>query len=249
MADNCDESAGSGQKVCCGENSASSLRASGKATLDAYASRGVSMRCLTTGLWRSCSVRSVRSFHIRNFANENMDSTTSSETSQPLTSLMACATRRQMAATSMPASSRDNSPSPTPRSSLKSCRSISSNVGLKRASSSWDVIVKPDRALLRFSVTGNKIRGALMRWPGLSSRFHTRKPSARNMVLAPPSCIALRAPRYRSISRASMSGAGSRMKTSRLPSASLACSWRTSSFSRVSCSALLRGSAPSMRSG
>lgn len=75
---------------------------------------------LDHGLWRSASERSERSFHIRYLANENIDRTTSSLTSQPLMSLIAWATVLQINATSRPESSFGSAPSPMPRLSSKS---------------------------------------------------------------------------------------------------------------------------------
>ena len=178
-----------------------------------------------------------------------MDSTTSSLTSQPRTSLIASRTRAQMPVMSSPASSRGRSPAGTPSSSWKSWRSISTSVGLKRGSSSCACSVKPERALLRSSVTGSRISGARTRTSGLSGRLQTRKPRATNKVLAPPSCSALRAPRNSSTKRLSSSSGSRSMKTSRRCSASSACAPRRSSRLRASCNGWLRGSLPCMSSG
>ncbi|MNP33965.1 hypothetical protein D3C76_1272290 [compost metagenome] len=186
---------------------------------------------------------------MRYLANENIDSTTSSLNSHPGMSLMACPTLFQMPAISRPESSRGNSCSREPKPNSKSCRSISIRVGLKRGSSSWSTMVNPERALLRSSVTGTKTNGALYFCPALSSRVQLRKPMARKSVLEPPSCSAVRAPRYSSVSRTSISLDVSATNTSLRLSASSACRRRTSSRSRCSYRARSLGSAPSMRSG
>ena len=159
-AESWDESAGSGQKVCCGVYSASNRLGFGKLTCDAKASRGVSIKWRTTAFSRNWSVRSAKSFHIRYLANENADRTTSSDTSHPGMSRMAFETVFQMAEMSSPASSRASSPSVTPRFNRKSCRSISIKVGLNLGSSSCMASVKPARTLLRFNVTGSRMSGA-----------------------------------------------------------------------------------------
>ena len=178
-----------------------------------------------------------------------MDSTTSSLTSQPRMSRMAVRTRCQMPWMSRPSSSRGSSAAAMLSSSWKSWRSISISVGLNSASSSCSCSVKPERALLRPRVTGSRISGALTRTCGLSGRVQTRKPRAMNSVFAPPSCKALRAPRYSSTRRPSSSGSGSETKTSRRASASSAWAWCRSSRLRASCSCWLRGSWPCIGAG
>ncbi|MNN42939.1 hypothetical protein D3C81_1571500 [compost metagenome] len=150
---------------------------------------------------------------------------------------------------SRPESSRGSSCSREPSPSSKSWRSISIRVGLKRGSSSCSTMVNPDRALLRTRVTGTSTNGALYFCPSLSSRVQLRKPIARNSVLEPPSCSAVRAPRYSSVSRTSISLDVRATNTSLRLSASSAWRRRTSSRSRCSYRARSRGSAPSMRSG
>ena len=179
MADNCEESAGNGQNVSFTGNSVSSLLMSGNSTVLSYESRGVSSKCRTTAFCFSCSVLSVRSFHIRYLANENVASTTSSTTSQPLMSLIALETVFQIPVTSKPESSFGNSVSCTPSSSSKSWRSISRSVGLKRGSSSCNLRLKPERALRRSSETGTRMSGARYFLSSFSSRVHDKNPSAR----------------------------------------------------------------------
>ncbi|MNL38082.1 hypothetical protein D3C87_1602680 [compost metagenome] len=178
-ADSCEESDGNGQNTSRGLKSISRRRSSGNVMSDGKASRGVSRRCRTTGLSRSASAFSARSFHIKYLAKENMDRTTSSTTSQPAMSLTARPTAFQIASISRPESSRGSSVSSDPRFSSKSWRSISMSVGLNLGSSSCSTIEKPERALLRSSVTGIRTSGALYFSPPLSARSQLRKPSAR----------------------------------------------------------------------
>ena len=67
---------------------------------------------------------------------------------------------RKMRAMSRPLSSVGSSCSSSGMASWKSCRSISSRVGLKRASSSWAARRKPLRTLSRCSDTGTSTSGA-----------------------------------------------------------------------------------------
>ncbi len=141
------------------ESRCSGLGKSSEPEKSSSPSEGAS-KCLTKGLCSSCAALAFRSFHIRYLANEKVPRTSSVLTSNPGTSRTARRTMFQMPVTSMPLSSLGSSPSSPGISNSKSCRSSSSSVRLKRGSSSRRLSVTPDKALLRSSFTGSKIRGA-----------------------------------------------------------------------------------------
>ena len=124
------------------------------------ASSGVSMRCRTTRFWRSASVRSTRSFHIRYLAKEKVDSAVSSTTSMPGTSRTAWRIWPSRRGTSTPLSSRGRSPVNCGKARSKSRSRNCSSVALKRGSSSWKRSEKREEALRRSSFTGTSKSGA-----------------------------------------------------------------------------------------
>ncbi|OIQ71322.1 hypothetical protein GALL_470620 [mine drainage metagenome] len=150
------------------------------------------MRCLTTLLSLSCSVRSCRSFHIRYFVNEKMPRWTCSRTSHFGISRTASLNDCNILATSAPWASFGIESSPAMRSSKLLFKSWSS-VGLMMASSSWRLNLKPLRTDWRWSETGTRRMGARCVVSAFSASVHRSKPMAKYSVLAPPSSRPVRA--------------------------------------------------------
>ena len=128
---------------------------------------------------------------MRNLAKEKCPKTTSSITSKPGASFTARRTLFHMFSTSIPLWSVGRTPSRPWMSILKSLRSISNRVVLKRGSSSCALILIPLLTDFLSSVTGSRIKGARNLRSSFRSRFHSRYPMARYSVLAPPSCSAV----------------------------------------------------------
>ena len=192
IAFSCDESDSNGARMSCGRCDTSRWSNSPSWTTCANAWPGFSMRCFTTRLAFSCSLRSWRSFHIRYLVKEKIPRLACSSTSHlgisAMASRNACSTR----ATSRPLSSRGSVSSPVMRSSklvLSNCRSV----GLTMASSSCRASRKPARTDWRCNVTGINNIGALCTTSVLSTSVHCNKPMARYRVLAPPSSRPMRA--------------------------------------------------------